>query len=49
MKNLMLEIQKLFISIGKFHTYAEADAVKKYISTKFARTLLGILKSNSKW
>lgn len=33
-----------FISIGKFHTYAEADAVKKYISTKFARTLLGILK-----
>lgn len=33
-----------FISIGKFSTYDEANALKKYISTKFARTLLGILK-----
>ena len=33
-----------FISIGKFYTYDEANALKKYISTKFARTLLGILK-----
>ena len=33
-----------FISIGKFSTYREAEAVKKYISTKFSRTLLGVLK-----
>ena len=33
-----------FIGIGKFSTYDEANALKKYISTKFARTLLGILK-----
>lgn len=33
-----------FISIGKFSSYNEASALKKYISTKFARTLLGILK-----
>lgn len=33
-----------FISIGKFNTRAEAEAAAKYISTKFARTLLSILK-----
>lgn len=33
-----------FISIGTFKTKDEAEAAKKYISTKFARTLLGILK-----
>ncbi|MDU5943713.1 MAG: Eco57I restriction-modification methylase domain-containing protein [Negativicoccus succinicivorans] len=33
-----------FISIGKFSTKEEAEATSKYISTKFARTLLSILK-----
>lgn len=33
-----------FISIGKFNSCEEAEAVAKYISTKFARTLLSILK-----
>lgn len=33
-----------FLSIGNFRTENEADAVLKYIQTKFARTLLGTLK-----
>lgn len=33
-----------FLSIGKFKTLFEAEAVLKYIKTKFARTLLGALK-----
>ena len=33
-----------FLSIGKFETIEEAQAVKKYIKTKFARTLLSVLK-----
>lgn len=33
-----------FISIGSFETQAEAEACLKYVKTKFARTLLGILK-----
>ena len=33
-----------FLSIGKFGSKGEAYAVKKYIQTKFARTLLSILK-----
>lgn len=33
-----------FLSIGKFETIDEAQAVKKYIKTKFARTLLSVLK-----
>lgn len=33
-----------FLSIGKFQTFDEAESVKKYIMTKFARTLLSILK-----
>ena len=33
-----------FIGIGAFESQAEAMAVLKYINTKFARTLLGILK-----
>ena len=32
------------MSIGKFETIDEAQAVKKYIKTKFARTLLSVLK-----
>ena len=33
-----------FISVGNFSTYEEAVACLKYIKTKFARTMLGILK-----
>lgn len=33
-----------FISIGAFDTKAEAEALFKYIKSKFARTMLGILK-----
>lgn len=33
-----------FIGIGAFLTQAEAEAALKYIKTKFARTMLGILK-----
>lgn len=33
-----------FISIGAFETENEADALLKYVKSKFARTLLGILK-----
>lgn len=33
-----------FISVGKFDTEYEANAALKYIKTKFARCLLGILK-----
>lgn len=33
-----------FISIGAFHSRIEAENLLKYIKTKFARTLLSILK-----
>lgn len=33
-----------FISIGKFETLEEAEACFKYVKTKFARVMLGILK-----
>ena len=33
-----------FISIGKFETESEAEACLKYIKTKFARVMLGVLK-----
>ena len=33
-----------FISIGSFDTYEEANALLKYVKTKFSRVLLGILK-----
>ena len=33
-----------FLSIGKFNTIQEAQAVEKYIKTKFARALLSVLK-----
>ena len=33
-----------FISVGCFETQAEAEACLKYVKTKFARTMLGILK-----
>ena len=33
-----------FVSMGNFNTEAEADALVKYLKTKFVRALLGILK-----
>lgn len=33
-----------FVSIGGFETEAEADALCKYLKSKFARALLGVLK-----
>lgn len=33
-----------FISIGAFDTKAEAEALLKYVESKFARAMLGILK-----
>ncbi|MBQ2822187.1 MAG: hypothetical protein IJF17_11485 [Thermoguttaceae bacterium] len=33
-----------FIGIGKFETESEAQAALKYIKSKFARTMLGVLK-----
>ena len=33
-----------FISIGAFESRAEAEACLKYVKTKFARTMLGVLK-----
>lgn len=34
-----------FISIGFFESYLEADSLLKYVKTKFARALLGVLKT----
>ena len=34
-----------FLSVGAFETEAEANACEKYLKTKFARTLLGVLKA----
>lgn len=34
-----------FMGIGKFDNESEANNVQKYIQTKFARTMLGILKA----
>ncbi len=33
-----------FIGIGAFETRSEAEAAFKYVKSKFARTMLGILK-----
>jgi hypothetical protein len=37
-------VTQTFITIGAFETEAEAQACLKYIKSKFARTMLGILK-----
>lgn len=34
-----------FISIGAFETRTEADALLKYVKTKFTRAMLGVLKA----
>ena len=41
---LLIGYSQTFISIGKFDTKIEAEACFKYIKTKFARAMLGILK-----
>ena len=40
----LIGYSQTFISIGKFATKIEAEACFKYIKTKFARVMLGILK-----
>lgn len=40
----LIGITQTFISIGKFDTQQDAENALKYIKTKFARTMLGILK-----
>jgi hypothetical protein len=37
-------VTQTFITIGSFETEAEAQACMKYIKSKFARTMLGVLK-----
>jgi len=38
-------VTQTFLTIGAFDTQSEAEACLKYIKTKFARTMLGILKA----
>lgn len=40
----LIGFTETYISIGEVDNYEEATAILKYIKTKFARTLLGILK-----
>ena len=37
-------VTQTFITIGSFETEAEAQACLKYVKSKFARTMLGVLK-----
>lgn len=37
-------VTQTFITIGTFHNRDEADACLNYVKTKFARTMLGVLK-----
>lgn len=37
-------VTQTFITIGSFGTRAEAEACQKYVKTKFARAMLGVLK-----
>ncbi|SFR83587.1 Eco57I restriction-modification methylase [Agromyces sp. CF514] len=37
-------VTQTFITIGAFETKAEAEACLKYVKSKFARTMLGVLK-----
>jgi hypothetical protein len=39
-----IAVTQTFITIGSFETEAEAQACLKYIKSKFARTMLGLLK-----
>ena len=40
----LIGVTQTFLTIGAFDTRAEAEACLKYVKTKFARTMLGILK-----
>lgn len=40
----LIGASETFLSIGNFEKFDEAEALLKYIKTKFARTMLGILK-----
>lgn len=40
----LIGVTQSFITLGAFETQAEAEAALKYVKSKFARTLLGILK-----
>ena len=41
----LIGVTQTFLTIGAFDTQSEAEACLKYIKTKFARTMLGILKA----
>lgn len=41
----LIGVTQTFLTIGAFDTRIEAEACFKYIKTKFARTMLGILKA----
>ena len=40
----LIGFTETFISIGEVNTPCEAEAILKYVKSKFARTMLGILK-----
>lgn len=40
----LIGVTQSFITIGAYETQKEAEATLKYVKTKFARTMLGILK-----
>ena len=40
----LIGVTQTFITIGAFETRVEAEACLKYVKTRFARTMLGILK-----
>ena len=40
----LIGVTQTFIAIGKFNQRGEAEACLKYVKTKFARAMLGILK-----
>ena len=40
----LIGFTETFISIGEVNTSSEAEAILKYVKSKFARTMLGILK-----
>jgi len=41
----LIGVTQTFITIGAFDTRLEAEACLKYVKTKFARTMLGLLKA----
>ena len=41
----LIGVTQTFLTIGAFDTLGEAEACLKYVKTKFARTMLGILKA----